>query len=57
MDEKSKMGRKRKYGGAEISAKAHLSAQIIFLPSFPSELNHGDQSNPVKVGQTDAGKG
>ncbi len=39
------------------SAKTHFSASLVFLPSFRRASNRGDQSNPVKVNQTDLRKG
>jgi hypothetical protein len=41
-------------GGAGKSGKAHFSAQLIFLPSFPWAANRASQSKPVKVNQSDS---
>jgi hypothetical protein len=41
-------------GGAEKSGKAHISAQLIFLPSFHLASNQKAQSYSVKVGQSDS---
>jgi hypothetical protein len=49
-------GLRRKYGVAEKSGKAHLSAQLIFLPSFPwlrTVHRSQSQSNSIKVNQSD----
>jgi len=36
------------------SGKAHFSAQLIFLPSFPWAANRASQSKSVKVNQSDS---
>jgi hypothetical protein len=50
------LNRRQKYARAEKSRKAHLSAQLIFLPSFRWAANRGAHPGRAEAAAAKAGQ-